>query len=439
MKLFHFFLIIILLINCSFDNKTGIWKNENLKKNNENNLYKDFKKISSSNKVFNEIIFLKKQFNFTSTEPISNINWKDYFYSSSNNTINFKYNNKNQLIFKSKKITKFEPSNFKLYENNNIIINDNKGNIIVYSIKNKKIISKFNFYKKRYKKIKKKLNLIVEKNVIYVSDNIGYLYAYDYIKKKIIWAKNYNVPFKSNLKIFKNNLIAANQKNTIYFFNKNNGKILKLIPTEETIVTNQFINNFSIEDNSLFFLNSFGSLYSIDIKSKRINWFNNLNQSLELTSNNLFFSKQIVNYKNRIVISTDLNTYFIDANSGNIISRKNFTSNFKPIIYKDHVFCLTKNNLLIALNYKTAEILYSYNLNVQIDKMFKKRKKNKFQNFMLANNKFLVFDKSLISFFNLKGQLEQINKLPSKIKTRPIFINGSIIFLDNNNKLKILD
>ena len=71
--------------------------------------------------------------------------------------------------------------------------------------------------------------------------------------------------------------------------------------------------------------------------------------------------------------------------------------------------------------------------------MFKKRKKNKFQNFMLANNKFLVFDKSLISFFNLKGQLEQINKLPSKIKTRPIFINGSIIFLDNNNKLKILD
>ena len=33
MKLFHFFLIIILLTNCSFDNKTGIWKNENLKKN----------------------------------------------------------------------------------------------------------------------------------------------------------------------------------------------------------------------------------------------------------------------------------------------------------------------------------------------------------------------------------------------------------------------
>ena len=38
----------------------------------------------------------------------------------------------------------------------------------------KKNINKFNFYKKKYKKIKKNLNLIVENNIIYVSDNLGF-------------------------------------------------------------------------------------------------------------------------------------------------------------------------------------------------------------------------------------------------------------------------
>ena len=54
----------------------------------------------------------------------------------------------------------------------------------------KKIVAKYNFYKKKYKKIKKFLNISVENNIIFVADNIGYLYSYDYEKNKILWAKN---------------------------------------------------------------------------------------------------------------------------------------------------------------------------------------------------------------------------------------------------------
>ena len=75
-----------------------------------------------------------------------------------------------------------------------------KGNIIVYSIDNKKFSIKFNFYKKKFKKIKKNLNLVVENNIIYVTDNIGYFICYNYNKNKIFWAQNYKVPFRSNLK-----------------------------------------------------------------------------------------------------------------------------------------------------------------------------------------------------------------------------------------------
>ena len=50
---------------------------------------------------------------------------------------------------------------------------------------------------------------IVEKNIIYVGDNLGYLYALDYKNQKLLWAKDYKVPFRSNLKILKNNLLIA--------------------------------------------------------------------------------------------------------------------------------------------------------------------------------------------------------------------------------------
>ncbi len=439
MKLIFGLVILLFLPHCSFDKKSGIWKNENFIQGSKSNPYKDFKKISSSDEIFEDTIILNKTFSFKLSDAIKNDEWKDFYYNNSNNFVNFDYTNENKIIFQSKKLTRFNPNNYLLFKNKNLIINDKKGNIIIYSIEKKEIISKFNFYKKKYKNLDKKLYLIVENNLIFVSDNLGYLYVYDYINKNIVWAKNFKVPFKSNLKINGNNLIAANQNNNIIFFDKKNGQLLKSIPTEETLVTNRFVNNFSFRENNLFFLNSFGSLYSINIKSKSINWFINLNQALELTTTNLFFSTQIVNYDNIIVVSTSRHTYFIDSRSGNIISKKNFSSNFKPIINNDYVFFLTKKNMLIASKLKTGEILYSYKIDDQIKNLLNKRKKFVFTNFMLANNKLLVFlNNSFISFFNIRGNLEQINKIPKKINSNPIFINGSILYLDVKNKLKII-
>ena len=48
-------------------------------------------------------------------------------------------------------------------------------------------------------------------------DNIGFVYAYEYKKNKIVWARNIKIPFRSNLKIKNNKLIAADESNNIYF------------------------------------------------------------------------------------------------------------------------------------------------------------------------------------------------------------------------------
>ena len=439
MKLFYVLIILFFFNNCSFDDKTGIWKNDNSIENKDDSPFKDFKTISNSKEIFGKVISLDKNHIFRLSKPMKNKNWKEINYNNSNNFQNIQYNNNKQLIFQSKKLTKHKVGEL-LFDKDNLILSDKKGNLIIYSVNENKIISKFNFYKNKYKNLKKNLNLIIEKDIIYVSDNIGYLYAYNYNSNSIIWAKDFKIPFKSNLKIFNNMIIAANHKNNIFFFNKKNGEIIKSIPTEETIVTNQFQNRFSINGNSLFFLNSFGSFYSINLNLKKVDWFINLNQTTDLTTSNLFYGEQIVSFKNRAVVASNQSTYLIDAQTGSIVKNNNFLSNLKPIINNEYVFYLTKNDFLIASDLKTGNILYSYNIKKKIAEFLGTKKKIQFNSFVLSNNKILIFlNKSFIAQVNINGELEEVYKLASKIKTKPIFINGSILYLDFKNKLKILD
>ena len=167
-----------------------------------------------------------------------------------------------------------------MLEKNNLILSDKSGNIIVYSIEENSIISKYNFYKKRFKNIDKNLNLAVENGIVFVSDNIGYIYAYNYLKNKIIWAKNYKIPFLSNIKLLSDKLIAANQNNDLYILNKANGDLIKQIPSESNSINNFFRNNLNLNNDSIFYLNTYGSLYSVDQKKLNINWFLNLTRHL---------------------------------------------------------------------------------------------------------------------------------------------------------------
>ena len=157
-----------------------------------------------------------------------------------------------------------------MYDKGNLIFTDERGNLIIFSIKTNKIISRLNFYKKKYKKITKNLNIVVNDSIIYVSDNLGFIYSFDYINNKILWAKDNKIPFRSNLKVINDKLIASDQNNRVSIFDKKNGNILKLIPTEETKIKNNFQNNFSINKDFIFMLNTYGSLYSINKNNNNV-------------------------------------------------------------------------------------------------------------------------------------------------------------------------
>ena len=438
---FLFLIIIVIFIqNCSFDNKTGIWNNEIKENNKKNDLFKDFERVKSIQEKFNQIIAANKNLKLELSPIFTNLNWNDPYYSLGNNLDNFSYKNSKTIFFKSKKLTKYKTNKFLLYQDNNQIISDSKGNIILYSLEEEKIISKFNFYKKKYKRIEKKLNLIVNKNIIYVSDNLGYFYAYDFRKNKIVWAKNLKIPFRSNIKIHKNKIFVANQENTLLIFDYKNGDLIKKIPTEETILKNQFVNNLSISNDTLFFLNSYGSLYSLDIDELKFNWFLNLNQSLEINSRFIFDGSAITSNQNRIVISSKSNAYIIDSESGNILKKFNFSYSVQPIINKNYIFLTTKNNFLVAIDLKNNEIIYSYDISSQIKEFSKKYFDNiNIFKIFLANGQIMLLDNSYIFSFHSNGMLNNLTKLSNKIDSLPIFINQNLLYLNNRNKLIVLN
>ena len=323
MKLFYIIAVLILFQSCSFDNKSGIWTDEKNIQTREEKLFKDFELITTLEESFDKEIQLKGSYKFNLPALKVNNKWNDIYYNN-NKSINFKYNEKNNLIFKSKKISKHKTSNFLLYDNNNIVSSDSKGNIIVYSLINKNIISKFNFYKKKHRNIEKSLNIIIDNKIIYISDNIGYLYAYDYLENKLLWAKNYKIPFRSNLKIKNNKLIGANQNNTLFFFDQNDGSIIQSFPTEDNTIKNKFINNLSTNRYRVFFLNTYGSIYSINPKTMRLEWFKNLNQTRDINPGNLFFGNQIINDDENLIINSNNHTYVIDIKTGKTIHKKIF-------------------------------------------------------------------------------------------------------------------
>ena len=172
-----------------------------------------------------------------------------------------------------------------------------------------------------------------------------------------------------------------------------------------------------------------------------MNWFINLNQSIDLNTSNQFNGSEVINFEKAIVISSNKNTFVINKTTGTIEFKKKFSSIIKPLISNNLLFLISKNNLLICMNIKNGNILYSYNINEKIAEFLNvKKRKVEFNSMMLLNSKIFIFLKnSYVLKFKLNGNLEKIIKLPTKIASKPIIIDKSILYVDSNNKLSVID
>ena len=170
----------------------------------------------------------------------------------------------------------------------------------------------------------------------------------------------------------------------------------------------------------------------------KLNWFVNLNQSTDVDGTNLFYGNKIVNHNNKIMISTNKDTYFIDAINGTIKKKFNFSSFIKPILTDKYGLIITKNNYLIMIDTNTYKIIYSYDITKEVAQFLKSKKTNDliFDELMMINNNIIVFLKNSFTLrFNLFGELKYIKKLPVKINSDPIISNQLILYLSRKNKL----
>ena len=226
--------------------------------------------------------------------------------------------------------------------------------------------------------------------------------------------------------------------NSLYLIDKTNGEKIKIIPTEEVLIKNDFVNSLSFNKDSLFYLNTYGSLYSIGFNGK-IKWFINLNQSLDINPSNLFYSNPIINHQDKLIISTDLYLYIINSNTGSTLSKISINTTIKPVISGKNLFLVTNNNLLVYINLETGKIIYSVDINQKISDFLNTKKKSlSVKTLAIVNNDLYLFlNNSYFVKFISNGKIKSIVKLSSPPQSLPIFINKSILYLDYKNKLII--
>ena len=224
-NLLSFFLVIFLIFlnNCSFDRKTGIWKEHNKKIIEEAKSEKKLEKIFKQNKIFDQEIESKDI--IVVSEKKENASWLEDNFSQNNDVSHLNYQNNKNSIFKSKKIGKnrrsvenvnLEPLVFE----ENIFFSDLNGNIYNYSTDSRKLVWKFNFYKKKFKNIPIKTNLKIIPNNLIVSDSLGYFYNIDINTGRLVWARNQGVPLTSEIKSYNEKIFMLNQDNKFYIFEK---------------------------------------------------------------------------------------------------------------------------------------------------------------------------------------------------------------------------
>ena len=427
MKLFFFIIFLLpFLYNCSFDNKTGVWTGEEKKIERENSL-SDLKPIFKENQ--NE--FLEKDFSIEAEllfgKKNNYLNWKQQYQNKANHIKRSNFSNLGN-IEKFSKISRNKVNENILFENDKLFYSDIKGNIGIYSLISNKELFKFNFYKNKFKNIDKKIHIILKDNLIIAADNFGYLYCINHIEKKLVWAKNYLIPFRSNIKILKDFLFVVDEKNKVIKIDVKTGDKLDEIYTQPAKTVANFNSNLSIdENNNIVVLTTNGTLYSLNLLNKKIiNWILNFKSEDEVT----FQAKPIIIADQNILISTRNKISAISTNG----KRKweiDLKTSVNPIVSGKYILLITDKNYLMLIDKDTGKIIYSQNiikiLKNNIDKNYSKKIKKFKHVFLINNNILLISNSSYFIELNLKKKINI-----SSIRKKPFKISSDIIFHKNN-------
>jgi len=437
-----FFLIFILLVNCSFDNKTGIWSGSKKEKRRISELEKEQKQtkvvdyIYSSKSVYSKEISLTKKISISN--PRKNLSWK----MSSLNQQNFLgniYLSGIDNIFLKKKIgkNKFPMSKIissPLVFENNIIFSDHNGTIFNIN-QNGEINWKKNIYKKIYKKVYKNLVFSIYQNNIYVADNIGFIYSIGLNNGKLVWIKNHGIPIKSNIKIYKNKIFLINQDNRILCFNTKNGsKIWDIRSVPSFIKLQNFLSSAISKQGDVIAINSSGDLLKVNANNGKIAWSLNTLESTLAHATDFFKSSEIVIIDDNIIFSSKSSIFSYNLNTGYTNWKQEVSSIGAPIIDGKNIFILTDNGYFVIIDKDTGIIISSTNI---LKILKKKKQETKITGFIMGSGKIYSVTSNgyLIVSSPVSGKVEYFKKIGDPVTSTPIINNGKLYILTKNSRI----
>ena len=393
LKLFFLINLSIYLSSCSFNNTGGLFKDRLIE------LEKEIAK-KNSKLVFSKREIFKKEISGSVNQgisiPFTNQNWTEKHFTSSNYIPHLAYENSKELFYKSKKIgkNKFNTSDF-VFEpillKDNIFFYDLAGSIYNFSIKEERLVWEFNFYKKRYRDIPIKIKLKISNQKLIASDNFGYLYSLNINSGKLDWAKNYGIPFRSNIKVDDGNIFVLNQDNKYYSIRELDGELNLNLETFPSFLKSEIETNISLdtEKNNIYFITSTGELYSINYQTQNINWLSTLFISDKEKGADIFFSSPVVYKDNQIFLSSSVSTYSINSRNGSVTWELPFSSSLRPIAVDNLLLIASKNGFFLNIDSKTGQVIWSKNL-FKGNKKLKHDKIGDITSFLLVSNQILV-------------------------------------------------
>ncbi len=437
-----FFLTFILLNNCSFDNKTGIWGAAEEEKRRISELEKKQKQIINVEKAYSsEKIYVKEILLTKSTslsKPKKNLSWEMSGLNHQNLIGNI-YLSSIDNMFLKKKIgkNKFSISNFRtllLAFKNNLIFSDDTGTIFNINERGK-INWKKNIYNKIYKKINKNLVFSVYKNHVYIADNIGFIYAINLDSGTLVWIKNYGIPLKSNIKIVDNKIYLMDQDNRIFSLNiKDGSKIWHILSISSFIKSQNLLTLAISKKKNLIALNSSADLYKIDGNMGDIYWSSNTLDSLLPDATDFFASSEVVVTDDEIIFSAGQSFFSYDLNMGTINWENEVSSIGVPIIDGINIFFVTKNGYFVIMNKDTGKIISSTNI---LKILKKKKRETKIVGFVMGSGKIysVTLNGHLIVSSAVSGKVEYFKKIGDPITSAPIINNGKLYILTENSRI----
>ena len=434
-NIFKYFVLSILLSNCSLDTKSGIWTDkENLKEDikvERDSLTKIFLKKKVLNKEFNPNLKIKLTSRLINNNFINNL---------TNNDGRFNYDGELKKVskFKFSKIDNFEyyEPNI-IFESDNLIFFDKKGSILKFSL-DSEIIWKKNYYNKEEKKLSPILTLAKNSDTLIVADNISKYYAVDIKNGNLKWLKYNSSPLNSEIKTYKDKFFIIDLNNILRCISIKDGSEIWNVKANNTFLKSSKKLSIIIVNEVLYFNNSTGDITAVDINTGSMLWQRpTQNNTIYENTFTLKMSKIVANDE-MIIFSNNKNEFYsLDLKTGNLKWKQNINSSVQPSIVNDLIFTVTKEGFLTIVDSLSGNIVRVTDLFDSIK--IKKRKKIIPAGFVVTKkNIYLTTNQGRLFTIDIEtGKTKSINKIDRNKISRPFIINKKMFLIKEDAIIKL--